>query len=448
MTAGRAGARFTGEGEQGGDDQQRLQTLTEQDEETRREGGGGAQAVAAERVLGGGQAVAGLGHSGVHRGGLFTLFDRLAHRHETALGGAHQVAVHRRKLLLDHLEAVQIGRQRRGAGRRPVAVGVQAGRLAQLGVTDFDKAVLAEQRFRITAQIAHGLDRRLTDLVAHVRGSLADHRVQGHIRFQARRAAQGLLAGVGLLIGHRLAAHVERQRPALRVAELVVVGGHAGAVHTAGDSGVEPQHGAAHVAGALMEIGGRRLQRRAGGAVATPFVTVAGGAVGLVQLRGLLHIRRGFGNHRQAVHRHQGAADFLRQFLNARLRRLVVDGGFQLLRLVGQPLLAFHVVQGGDALAQQAGELVHFGVFRLADDLAVLHRVNVVRADVLHQLYQGGLVRRPGGGGQHEKAQQQKNAQGAPLDENHGSGFQRLKVNNSYLCSLPRPAVSKGFTQP
>ena len=448
MTAGRAGARFTGEGEQGGDDQQRLQALAEQNKEARRERGGGAQAVAAERVLGGGQAVAGLGHSGVHRGGCLALFDRLAHRHETALGGAHQVAVHRRKLLLDHLEAVQVGRQRGGAGRRPVAVRVQAGRLAQLGVTDFDKPVLAEQRFGITAQVAHGLDRRRADLVAHVRRGLADHGVQGHIGFQARRAAQGLFAGAGFLVGHRLAAHVERQSPALRVAELVVVGGHAGAVHTAGDGGVEPQHGAAHVAGALMEIGGGRLQCRAGGAVAAPLVAVAGGTMGLVKLLGLGHVRRGLGNHRQTVHRHQGAADFLRQRLNARFRRLVVDGGLQLLRLVGQPLLAFHVFQGGDALAQQAGELVHLGVFRLADDFTVLHRVNVVRADVLHQLHQGGLVRGPGGGGQHEKAQQQKNAQGAPLDENHGSGFQRLKVNNSYLCSLSRPAVSKGFTQP
>ncbi len=169
--------------------------------------------------------------------------------------------------------------------------------------------------------------------------------------------------------------------------------------------------------------------------------------MGLIKLGGLVRVRRGLGNHRQAVHRHQGATDFLGQFLDARLRRLVVDGGLEPLRLIGEPLLAFHVIQGGDAFAQQTGELVHLRVFGLADDFTVLHRVNVVRADIFHQLHQGGLIRGPGGGGQGEKAQQQKNAQGAPLEEHHGSRFQRLKVNNSYLCSLSGPALSKGFTQ-
>lgn len=140
-----------------------------------------------------------------------------------------------------------------------------------------------------------------------------------------------------------------------------------------------------------MEIGGRRLQRGTSGAITAPIRAVTQGTGALINLRGPRHIRRRLGHHRDAVDVHQGTAYGLGQGFHLGLRRLV---GHRLLQgggLLQQGVPAFHVVQLTDPFMQQTGELFHLHVFFVADDGAVLHRIDVVGADVLHQLHQSGL---------------------------------------------------------
>ena len=391
VTGGGFGVGLAGEGQQRGDDQQRLQPFPEQDEETGGEGGGGAQAITTEDVLRFLQTGAGLSHPVTDFRFRQATLDAFAHGHEAAFDAPHDSRIHGGELLLDHFEAVQVGGQRGGAGGTGIAGGVGLLGFRQFTVTDLDEAVLAEQRLGLGTQVAGGVIGLVTQLIAHVFRRLGDHRVQGQSGFQLLLVIDGGLAAGGHVRGHRHAADIEGQRPAVGFTQGLFIGGHAGAFHTAGDGGVQTQQGTAFITGQFMEIGGRRLQRGTSGAITAPIRAVTQGTGALINLRGPRHIRRRLGHHRDAVDVHQGTAYGLGQGFHLGLRRLV---GHRLLQgggLLQQGVPAFHIVQLTDPFMQQTGELFHLHVFFVADDGAVLHRIDVVGADVFHQLHQSGL---------------------------------------------------------
>ena len=180
-------------------------------------------------------------HLVAHLTGLTIPVDGFAYRHKAGFRTAHQLAVHRSQLLLNHFKTIQVGRQRRRLSSFPIAGLIRLVGIGQLVMTQGDETVLVKQRTGGAAQVPQGRIGFRALLLEHIFRSLSHQSVQGESAFHARHGTENLFALLGHLIGDRLGPHIKSQCPAVFLTQGVCVSRHASAVDPLGDGGMQPQ---------------------------------------------------------------------------------------------------------------------------------------------------------------------------------------------------------------
>ena len=374
------------EGDDRGEQQDRLQPFAQQDHERGGECRGGREFARFKSGLRSGEQRIGARDALLERVGRRAIGDRTAHRQHFALDLEPERLVEVVERILDQLEALEVGGDREIARRGPVAAAIGDQALAEFRARVGDRRGFGGlERLGMRAQV--GLrEFRLRavatpDLVRRVAGQARQIGERG-----ARLAvAPGILA---LLPARRRCAEVgdvERKRPAPVFAELRE-GRHGSAGDAQCDRVVEAVQAAFRHARGVVEIRRRGIEVFRGGTVAAALGAVAGGAIRGVERGPAPDIRSAARRDLQSIGADERPAQRRRGFSHCFWRRLVGDEFHEPAGIGDERILRRVCRQHLQPLLRLSGELRHFLVFVGALDPAAFDRPCVVHADVVKKV--------------------------------------------------------------
>ena len=351
------------------------------------------------------------------------------------LDPALEPAVDRAQRRLHQLEALEIARDRELVRARRVALPVGGEALAEEAHAQVEGGLAAgRERARLAAEIGQHRGAVVARSGRHLLRGGHDQRAQVAQLAPSRPVLPQARPALPLRRGRGERAHVERQAPALRLAERREAG-HGGALDAERDRVVEAEEAVLVHAPRVGEIGGRRGQSLGPGPVAAAGRAVADRAVGGEVGGGggeVGHLARGDAD---LVEVDDAAPEIARDRRDLVAGALGADRGEE----AGRGGLERGALgaggQTGDHGGHGGGELDLLVVLALVQDPAVLDRARVVDGQVVERVQDGsegiGLVghRRPRG--QADRQDQQREGPAQCRDVRSDMGHEGLAAATS-----------------